>query len=826
MKKTILSLFLLLAINANTRAQYFQHLYGTPGNDITSGGHKTSLDGTTGHLLTARGADSSYVFTATRTNFRGESNFGGMFNKKYRLRDVPGSSNSLKIQEVHSVEAQNSHYVIAGSYINGSMPTTGNKGAFFQKVDGIGNLIGSPISYTVNNTYSDVHVQKVINSIVYPGDLYILGYLTSNTGTQKHPFLLRVDNNGGLIWSKVYMLMAGNSLEIPYDIIESPVANPSGVQEIMIVGEQRTSPTTDANGFLLRVEGILGNMLNPIQFYGTGSSSDVLTSIKPSSNPNVSPASPTARGYVMGGYTNSTNGSNDFWFVAIDQNGSATWAKTFDYSNAGSAGTDDRCNDIIEHFDNITGQYEYFLGGYTSKGYFGNEDAVIIKTDQVGNTAPSWQYTYGSANNQRCLRLASEDVNGPGISLYGYATWSPAVPSLGNIDEYLVKARFDGSTSCSYNRQTAAQFNGPGLLGTWNNDNTSGLFTERSIVSEPLTDMAESRICYTCTEVAPTPVAHWNFTNGSLVDDINGLTGTIFGGVSSVSGKLGTPNTAYSFNGTNGYIRVPSNPVLDLNSWTITALVKPNGFWNGTCQDNAIVWRAPEYSDTHYDLRIFDNAWDHDCYTYSPSKEVAAGAAAGMVAGVNWLGATPCVSNPCITIGSWYCLWLSYDAANGVMDLYVNGTHKISIPLRNLYGLATVEDLFIGRGDDFITHHYLFNGVIDDVAIYNGPITCLMSCSNQESGLPKFTTSISDEKSPTDVIITPNPTTGKVTITTPATWNNTSLNLYNSIGQLVMSKQINAEHNTTIDISEMPTGVYIIKAINGNEQVVKRIVKE
>lgn len=72
----------------------------------------------------------------------------------------------------------------------------------------------------------------------------------------------------------------------------------------------------------------------------------------------------------------------------------------------------------------------------------------------------------------------------------------------------------------------------------------------------------------------------------------------------------------------------------------------------------------------------------------------------------------------------------------------------------------------------------------------------------------------------------PNPTTGKTNITTNGNFTG-NLNVFNTIGQLIITKQVSGETNLTIDLSNEAKGVYLIKLIsnNGNETYFK-LIKE
>ncbi|MBS1772631.1 MAG: T9SS type A sorting domain-containing protein [Bacteroidetes bacterium] len=835
MKKS-LSLLLLLAATTTVNAQYFQRLYGTTGDEFLTDGHNSTVGNYAnyGAFFVAPSPVNSYIFTATKTNWRGQCPAGGtFFNNEYQLNDaLTILAPTLKIQEVHSVEnSALQTFATAGSYINGQVPAGGYQGVFYAELNADGTMSPNIKRYTIpglTSTYGNLHVQKIITSLQNQNEYYICGYMTENNTGNNRVFVIKIDNTGTMIWNCMYPMVniAGTS-ETPYDIVESSYPNSNGIFEVIVVGK-RTLPTIGGglndDAFLLRINSTNGNPINNVQFYGTVLSNESFTCIKSSYNPNVAS---NQHGYVIGGNINDSRGNTktDFWFVAVDQTGTVSWTKKYNY-NGGTGANEDHCNDIIEHYDLINRVYEYYLAGYTDNGAFGSEDIFVIKTDDWGNGVGNGQFTYGTAGDQRCIRIDYTDNNADGLSLFGYTYRTPQPsPPLGGFDNWLIKAHFDGTAPCDYDLMDPGSATGPGYRNSIAIDPFIDVFYESTMYGKLVGAAHNETICEDCEDIAPTPIAHWNFTSGSLVDDINGLTGTIVGGVTPTLNAMGTGFDAYYFDGTSGYIQVPSNALLDLGdpthynkSWTITALVRPDGFYSNWCQGNAIVWRGTEYSTTHYKMEIFDNGYDNDCQTYSPSYEVFAGAPAG-IAGwpqTDWTAPTPCVSNPCVSTGTWYCVWLSYDALNEQLDLYVDGNHVFSHHWSNQYTSWGIEDLFIGSCGN-MAHPYFFKGAIDDIALYEGSIRCPLSCVDQIIGLPKTTSVANATKASSNISIYPNPADNSLHI------NGISEANYDIIaidGRIVLSgkvKSINA-----IDITSLTPGVYVIKILeNGTTQNLK-----
>lgn len=87
---------------------------------------------------------------------------------------------------------------------------------------------------------------------------------------------------------------------------------------------------------------------------------------------------------------------------------------------------------------------------------------------------------------------------------------------------------------------------------------------------------------------------------------------------------------------------------------------------------------------------------------------------------------------------------------------------------------------------------------------------------------------IGSEKQQVTVATYPNPVTSELRITIPAAWQNKSISfdLYNANGQLV--KHVvsgKASQTEVMNLNELTSGLYILKAGNGSETAVQRIVK-
>ncbi len=87
---------------------------------------------------------------------------------------------------------------------------------------------------------------------------------------------------------------------------------------------------------------------------------------------------------------------------------------------------------------------------------------------------------------------------------------------------------------------------------------------------------------------------------------------------------------------------------------------------------------------------------------------------------------------------------------------------------------------------------------------------------------------LGNRKQQSSIIVYPNPAQSELRITIPQNWQGKmiSYNVYNLDGNLLKQKTAsNAGQTELINISDLPVGIYVVKAANGNETSTQRIVK-
>lgn len=85
----------------------------------------------------------------------------------------------------------------------------------------------------------------------------------------------------------------------------------------------------------------------------------------------------------------------------------------------------------------------------------------------------------------------------------------------------------------------------------------------------------------------------------------------------------------------------------------------------------------------------------------------------------------------------------------------------------------------------------------------------------------------STDLAPATVNVFPNPTTGLLNINLKDVESNqTTVQVFNALGQVVLQKEATDENNLTIDLSQKTSGVYTIQIVNGAQQFTEKIIKE
>jgi RHS repeat-associated protein len=194
------------------------------------------------------------------------------------------------------------------------------------------------------------------------------------------------------------------------------------------------------------------------------------------------------------------------------------------------------------------------------------------------------------------------------------------------------------------------------------------------------------------------PDGWWQLTqpSGTTVPDASGTGNTAVADAVSWSGNAGT------FNGSTSQVAT-AGPVVDTTgSFTVSAWVNPSA---------ATAWAAAVSQDASQDSG-FQLQYDATTGGWAfgrKNQDIGSQNGGGPVS-------IRAVSSGDATLGSWQYLTATYDAAAGLMTLYVNGTAQGTATDSTPY--ASAGPLVIGRGQYSGTPTDYFSGSISDVQAY------------------------------------------------------------------------------------------------------------
>jgi hypothetical protein len=198
----------------------------------------------------------------------------------------------------------------------------------------------------------------------------------------------------------------------------------------------------------------------------------------------------------------------------------------------------------------------------------------------------------------------------------------------------------------------------------------------------------------------------WYPFNGSANDESGqGHDGTVYGATLTTD-RFGNPNSAYSFDGVDDYVRVPDDPQLDgMNSLTLSVWVKPRGNSQEEEVLNKYNHDTGTYMDDSYNIGIdrIDGWGPLATFQYATASEKVIK-----------------ISNAPLPTDPWHHIVGVYTGTKGI--LYVDGS-EVALwrddpdypgPLN-----STANDLLIGCGERWGSLIKFYNGMIDDVRIYD-----------------------------------------------------------------------------------------------------------
>ncbi len=340
--------------------------------------------------------------------------------------------------------------------------------------------------------------------------------------------------------------------------------------------------------------------------------------------------------------------------------------------------------------------------GYSNQPTFGTNNASAIK-----RITQSWSENTVTWNNQPTTTTLNQ-VTLPQSS-------SSKQNYVVNMTQLINDSRANPNNSHGFMLQHLAE-------PTWYN---CMLFASTDFVD--ISKRPKLKICYSypiqnnndnncdTTNLNVGRVLHLDFNGNTQDKSGNNNHATNFG-ATPVAGKNGVANTAYRFDGINDYMKVNHHTSLNMTNITLTAVLKPNGFYNGTCYGNQIIKKGnTDFVSGEYGLVYSPNGYTNSCFVFDTIHQNYAGYVFNNRPSPNLNNTSPYVIK-----GQWDCL--VYTKNNDSTKFYINGVLKYATA-SNSHG-SNLDDIFIGKLNNW-QYPYWLNADIDDIRIYNRVLSAL-----------------------------------------------------------------------------------------------------
>jgi len=200
-------------------------------------------------------------------------------------------------------------------------------------------------------------------------------------------------------------------------------------------------------------------------------------------------------------------------------------------------------------------------------------------------------------------------------------------------------------------------------------------------------------------------VAHWKFDDNALDSSGNGNSGTV-SGATYTTGKSGS---ALKFSGTNIYVSILDSPSLDVTKLTIEAWINASSWSSSTYP--RIVSKEATTSAAPYALELNSSGKSVDLCLDTGSGEKCVDSGANSISLNQWY----------YVVGTW----------NGThSQIYVNGDLKKTLAQS---GSMTATSNNVTIGNNYPSKNRQYNGIIDEVKIYNYSLSAEDILSNYKA---------------------------------------------------------------------------------------------
>jgi hypothetical protein len=214
--------------------------------------------------------------------------------------------------------------------------------------------------------------------------------------------------------------------------------------------------------------------------------------------------------------------------------------------------------------------------------------------------------------------------------------------------------------------------------------------------------IAMAAISFSFAQIPTTGLVAYYPFSGNANDSIGNNDGTVYGAALTTD-RFGNPNSAYTFDGVNDYIKVSDAIGLNNPNFTYSAWVYANALPANGNASNLI--EAGSGSGANYGVGLSIN----NNYVGTTGWRVTSGNTGATSVG-GQTGSLPSANH-------WCFMTISRD--NSSVKMYVNGQKVLTLPTAGQQPYYNNPmDIFIGSRSQLGLNQY-FNGKLDDISIYN-----------------------------------------------------------------------------------------------------------
>nr|WP_315247274.1 LamG-like jellyroll fold domain-containing protein [uncultured Flavobacterium sp.] len=305
------------------------------------------------------------------------------------------------------------------------------------------------------------------------------------------------------------------------------------------------------------------------------------------------------------------------------------------------------------------------------------------------------------------------------------------------------------------------------------------------------------------TEVAAKPnVGQFTYLKFDEISGTQGIDswganhGTLASTASRSTGKYGN---ALQLDGTaNSYATLPTGIVSTLNDFTISAWVKMDALAN---------W-----------MRVFDFGTGTSKYLFLSVQTGTAGSIryaiknGGSEQGITYNFATP--------LNTW--THFAVTQSGNTCSIYINGALVASSTTITIKPstIGSTNQNYLGKSQ---WNDPMFKGAIDEFRIYSRALSASEIAEN--TATLGITNREIEVKETSETVIYPIPVVSTLNIKVNEVYTGAKLELYNALGVKIKSQRLTSTLQE-MSFDELPSGIYVLHIINGDNVMMKKIIKQ